>query len=48
MQKGLKEIQNMKNTCYINSVVQLVSHIEPVKKLLTHSTDPEMIDETLA
>jgi len=47
MQKGLKEIQNMKNTCYINSVIHLVSHIHPLKKVLCSSFDSEMIDEDL-
>jgi len=33
MEKGLKEIQNLKNTCYINSIIQLLSHLDPIRDI---------------
>jgi uncharacterized UBP type Zn finger protein len=43
--KGLKKIKNLKNTCYINSVVQLVAHIQPIFKKLCQDYDSEMIED---
>lgn len=42
---GIKRIKNLKNTCYINSVVQLVAHIPEIYNKLCKDCDSEMFDE---
>jgi ubiquitin C-terminal hydrolase len=36
MEPGVKEIQNLKNTCYINSVVQLLAYVEPLRFYMSY------------
>lgn len=47
MEPGVKEIQNLKNTCYINSIVQLLTHVWPLKEVLCDSLTEESIPENL-
>ena len=45
MEPGIKEIQNLKNTCYINSVIQMIAHVQPLKNHLCHEIEPFSIPE---
>lgn len=41
MEPGVKEIQNLKNTCYINSAINLLAHVTPLKQLLCEDLNKE-------
>ncbi|OMJ91179.1 hypothetical protein SteCoe_6349 [Stentor coeruleus] len=47
MEPGIKEIQNLKNTCYINSIVQLISHVWPLKEVFCDVLEKNAIPENL-
>lgn len=46
MEPGIKELQNLKNTCYINSVIQMLAQIEPIRDLIIEEIQYESIPET--
>jgi uncharacterized UBP type Zn finger protein len=42
MKAGRKPMQNLKNTCYINSVIQLLSHVDPFVDQVLDLKDSEI------
>ena len=42
MEVGIKEIRNLKNTCFINSVVQLLAYVEPLRQLFCENNIPDI------
>ena len=47
MERGAKEIENLKHTCYINSVVQVLAQVPPLKRLMCQDITLEAIDSKL-
>ena len=41
MEIGIKEIRNLKNTCFINSVVQLLAYVDPLRDFFCDNQIPD-------
>ena len=44
MKPGIKPIHNLKNTCFINSAIQLLTHIDPLKEIILSIDDSQLED----